>query len=156
MKNKPLVSHDAAQRALEDAMRIRVGFGKRFTFSQLEDATGIPERTLRSYCGEGATPGMNALLSLFAVLGPSFTNDILALTGQTAQPSSAADPEHMRIIGMMGTLTAMLSKSLEDGHVDHREEAQMRPFAQELMEILDPMSRPDCENVIPHKGSIGE
>ncbi|QQA43938.1 hypothetical protein [Pelagovum pacificum] len=121
-------------------MRLRVGRGRRYSFAGLSDATGIPTRTLESYV-QGSTPGHAALLSLCSVLGPSFTSDILAVCGQSAKDGSTDDPEHMQVLGALGSLTAKLADAFADGHVDHREAAALRPAAQHLMEVLEPLTR---------------
>lgn len=141
MSNGLLVPHDLAARVIEDALRLRVGRGRRHSFASLSDATGIPTRTLESYV-QGATPGLPALLSLCCVLGPGFTSDILAVAGQAAQDAACDDPEHMRVLAALGGLTAKLADAVADGHVDHREAAQLRPVAQRLIEMLEPMARP--------------
>lgn len=140
MSNGPIIPHDLAAQRIEDALRLRVGRGKRHSFTGLSDATGIPSRTLESYV-QGATPGLPALLSLFAVLGPSFTSDVLSACGQVARSDEADDAEHMQTVTLMGELIATISDALADGHVDHREAAQMRPAAQALIEKLQPIAR---------------
>ena len=140
MSKGTIIPHDLAARRIEDALRIRVGRGRRYSFSALSDATGIPTRTLESYV-QGATPGLCALLSLCAVLGPSFTSDVLAPCGQVASEADPDAPEHMRVVSMMGGMVAAVSDALADGHVDHREAAELRHMAQELIQALQPMAQ---------------
>lgn len=140
MRNEPLIPHDLAARRLEDALRLRVGRGRRHSFNGLSDATGIPARTLESYV-QGATPGLNSLLSICAVLGPSFTSDVLGLCGQSASDVSNDDPEHMQVLAASGALITRISEAIADGHVDHREAAQLRPMAAALIEMLEPLAR---------------
>lgn len=135
-----IVPHDAAARLIEDALRLRVGRGRRYSFPALSDATGIPTRTLESYV-QGATPSLAGFLSICAVLGPSFTSDILAACGQSAKDGTDAEPEHLRVLAALGALTAQIADAVEDGHVDHREAAALRPCAQRLMEALEPLAR---------------
>lgn len=140
MKNEPIIPHDLAARVIEDALRLRVGRGRRFSFPALSDATGIPTRTLESYV-QGATPGLSTLLSLFAALGPSFTSDILSPCGQSARSGKDDEPEHMRVLAALGSLTAQIAEAVEDGQVDHREAAAIRPTVQHLIEVLEPLAR---------------
>lgn len=140
MRKEPIIPHDLAAGRLEDALRLRVGRGKRHSFAGLSDATGIPPRTLESYV-QGATPGLSGLLSICAALGPSFTSDVLALCGQSAADASSDDPEHMQVLAASGALIARISEAIQDGHVDHREAAQLRPMAQELIRMLQPLAR---------------
>ncbi|WP_138069808.1 hypothetical protein [Sulfitobacter sp. EhC04] len=139
MSKSPLVPHDLAASRIEDALRLRVGRGRKHSFPALSDATGIPTRTLESYV-QGATPGLSALLSLCAVLGPSFASDVLSVCGLSASEATTDQPEHMRVLGAMGALIHSVSEAVADGHVDHREAARLRPMAAELIEILAPIA----------------
>lgn len=140
MRNDPLIPHDLAARRIEDALRLRVGRGKRYSFASLSDATGIPARTLESYV-QGATPGLNCLLSMCAALGPSFTSDILGLCGQSASDANTDAPEHMQIMAGSAAFVSQMAEALADGHIDHREAAQLRTHAAALIEMLEPMAR---------------
>ncbi|MGI3170004.1 hypothetical protein ACRARG_12665 [Pseudooceanicola sp. C21-150M6] len=140
MKKMPIVQQDAAARRMMDALQLRVGRGRRHTFAGLEEATGIPERTLRSYV-DGTAPPLHAFLSLCSVLGPAFTSDVLAECGQSAKVAGSEEPEHMRILAMLGGMVSLVSEALEDGHVDHREAAMLRPVAAQLLEMLEPLAR---------------
>lgn len=152
MKNEPIIPHDLAARVIEDALRLRVGRGKRHSFAALSDATGIPTRTLESYV-QGATPGLSGLLSICAVLGPSFTSDVLGVCGQSARDGREDEPEHMRVLCELGRLTTMIADAVEDGHVDHREAAEIRPVAQALIEVLEPLARADNTVPMARKGA---
>lgn len=146
MRNEPLIPHDHAARLIEDALRLRVGRGKRHSFTGLADATGIPARTLESYV-QGATPGLAGLLTLCAVLGPSFTSDVLAPTGLSATDGSEVEPEYPRALTVLSEALAALAAALEDGHVDHREKAVLKQAMEAVAEVTAPMMR--CENVEP-------
>lgn len=134
------ITQEAAARRITDALHLRVGRGRRYSFGALADATDIPQRTVESYV-QGATPGLHNLLRLFVALGPSFTSDVLSLCDQSASSTSADDPEHMQIMSASGALVAQMADALADGHVDHREAAQLRGHAAALIEMLEPMAR---------------
>lgn len=152
MRNDPIIPHNLAARKIEDALRLRVGRGKRISFGGLSDATGIPARTLESYV-HGATPGLHTLLSICAALGPSFTSDVLSLCGQSASSSDCDAPEHMKVLAALGNLTAQIADAMADGHVDHREAAQLRPIAARLIEVLEPLARDGGASAVPCKGA---
>lgn len=136
------ITQEVAARRIADALQLRVGRGRRHSFAALADATDIPQRTLESYV-QGATPGFHNFLRLCAVLGPSFTTDTLSLAGQSAQEASADTPEHMKAVSAMGSLTSMIGEALaDDGCIDHREAAAMRPAAQALMQVIQPIAHP--------------
>lgn len=151
MSNGPIIPHDLAARRIEDALRLRVGRGKRYTFQGLSDATGIPLRTCESYV-QGSTPGLHTFLSLCAALGPSFTSDILGACGQSAKAADTDAPEHFRVLASLGELTSSIAEAVSDGHVDHREAAQLRPLAQGLIEALEPLARDTT--TIPFRGEV--
>lgn len=153
MRNTTIISQEDAVRRIEDAIRLRVGRGKRYSFPALADATGIATRTLESYV-QGATPGLAALLSLCSVLGPSFTSDILGACGQVAQEASHDEPEHLRVLGALGSLIAQISEAVADGHVDHREAAQLRPMAAHLIEILEPLAHATGGTMVQLRGVV--
>lgn len=140
MTKKPLIPQDIAVQRLEDALRLRVGRGKRYSFAGLSEATGIAERTLESYV-QGASPSLGNILSLFSVLGPGFTSDILSVVGQVARDGSNDDPDHMRALCSVMGIASELAASVEDGYVDHVERAKMRPLAQEAIDLLEPIAR---------------
>lgn len=140
MNNGPVIPQDLAAQRLEDALRLRVGRGRRYSFASLSDATGIKTRTLESYA-QGASPSLANLLSLFAVLGPGFTSDILSAAGQSAKDGTTDDPEHMRALCTLTGFAAQLAEAVEDGYVDHREAAQMQPVAQQVIDLIEPIAR---------------
>lgn len=149
MRNGILISQEDAARRMEDALRLRVGRGRRFSFPALSDATGIPTRTLESYV-QGATPQLHALLSICSVLGPSFTSDVLSPCGQAAHDAAPGEPEHMRVVAALGELVTQISEAISDVHVDHREAARMRPIAARLIELLEPLAQ------VSHVAGIGK
>lgn len=134
------ITQETAALRIKDALQLRVGRWKRYNFSSLASATDIPQRTVESYV-QGATPGLHNLLRLCAALGPSFTSDILSACGQEARATDPDAPEHVKVMGMMGGMVSAVSDALADGHVDHREAAQMRPMAAELIEALQPLAK---------------
>lgn len=148
MNNGPVIPQDVAAQRLEDALRLRVGRGRRYSFTGLYDATGIPTRTLESYV-HGASPPLCNVLSLCAVLGPAFTSDLLSVAGQSAKEGTTDDPEHMRTLSCLTGLAAQIAQAVEDGHVDHREAAALRPVAQELIALLEPIAHPNVTAVKP-------
>lgn len=154
MSKKTLVSHDAAVTKIESAMRLRVGLGKPHSYTSLAEVTGIPKRTLESYV-QGATPGLNAFLSLCAALGPGFTSDVLSTCGQTARSGSDDMPEHLRVLTALGGLTAQIAEAVEDGHVDHQEAARLRQPARQLVDLLEPIASGEEPRPVPMSKRAG-
>ena len=140
MSNKQLISQEVAARTVEDALRLRVGRGRRHSFDGLAEASGIPLRTLESYV-QGSTPGLGNLLTLCSLLGSGFTSDILRCVGQAAREADPDAPHHARALTALTAVAAQLAAALEDGALDHREKAQLRPAALNLIALLDPIAR---------------
>lgn len=140
MRNDSLIPHDLAARRIEDALRLRVGRGKRYSFVSLSDATGIPARTLESYV-QGATPGLHCFLSICAALGPSFTSDVLGLCEQSASDLNGDAPAYSQVMANSAAFVSAMADALADGRVDHREAAKLREDASSLIEMLEPLAR---------------
>lgn len=140
MRKSPLISQDAAKDRVSDALQLRIGRGKRYSFRQVADATGIPERTIDSYARGDNSPTLANLLSLFSAMGADFTSDVIALSGQSASSCNGDEPEHMRVLCAAGELVSMISAAIEDGHVDHQEAATLRPLAQRMIDLLEPLA----------------
>lgn len=153
MSNGPIIPHELAVQRLQDALRLRVGRGRKHSVQGLADATGIKARTVESYLAGDATPGLNGFLSLCCVLGPSFTSDVLSPCGQVARSADADAPEYMRAMGLMGEGIHKLAEALADGQVDHRERAQLKPLADEMIAALEPLARTDAAT-IPFRGEV--
>lgn len=141
MSKLALISQDAAKQRVSDALQIRIGRGKRYSFRQVAEVTGIPERTIDSYARGDNSPTLANLLNLCAALGPGFTSDVISLAGQSASACDGDGPQHMRALCVMTEASAMLAEALADDHVDHREAAAMRPIAQRAIDLLEPMAR---------------
>ncbi|WP_422074138.1 hypothetical protein [Tranquillimonas rosea] len=144
MKKKSLVSQDDAHRRVGDALRLRVGMGKRYSFAGLSEATGIPERTLRSYVDGtvDTTPGLPNLLALFSVLGAGFASDVLGVCNLTVRDGNPDEAEHIRALSLMCSLSGDIAAAVDDGVVDHQERAQLQPAAEKVIAALEPIARP--------------
>ena len=137
------ISNDALGAKINAALRLRVGFGKTYSFEGLEEVTGIKARTLRSYV-DGTTPPAENLMALCAALGPGFTSDVFSLIGQTAASANAGEPQHMPTLCASTGFASMLAEALNDGHISHREKAAMQPAARELRALLEPIAEPQA------------
>lgn len=142
MSKVSLIPHDTAASLIERALRLRIGRGRQYSFASVADATGIAPRTLESYV-QGAAPGLPAFLSLCAALGPGFTSDVLSVCGQVAHEADINEPEHMKCLIALTRLSSALAEAVADGHVDHQEAAALRPQAQRVIEVLEPLARAD-------------
>lgn len=149
MRKKPLISHDHAVRVLDDALRLRVGRGKRYSVASVASEAGIAARTIESYM-QGKAPGLNALLSLMSVLGPGFTSDVLAPVGMAAREADPSEPEHAKLLAALCAISAELAQSMSDGFVDHREAASLRIAAIGVVEQLDAVIAAGKPDAVTH------
>ena len=141
MRKTPLISQEAAKARVSDALQLRIGRGKRYSFRQVADATGIPERTIDSYARGDNAPTWANMVALCAVRGPGFTSDVLVDAGQTATACDGSAPEHMRALCALTEASAALAEALADGFVDHQEAAQIRAPIQRVLDLLPPLTR---------------
>lgn len=155
MTNEAPISQEAAAGRLEDALRSRVGRGQRYSFKTLSEKTGISERTLMSYV-QGSTPHFAAFLTLCDFFGAGFTSEILGICGQSAREASEDEAEHLHIITALCGLSSQIAEAIEDGHVDHQEAARLRRPAQDLIEVLEPLTQDRRrDNTVPLRGRVG-
>ncbi|WP_043776046.1 hypothetical protein, partial [Roseivivax isoporae] len=99
------------------------------------------KRSLESYVYGSNTPGAPALLTLFGFLGPGFASEVLGVCGLVATDESEEAAQYAQVMTAICAMASDLAAALEDGHVDHREAAQLREPARELIERLEPLAR---------------
>ncbi|MCR9256202.1 MAG: hypothetical protein NXI16_08920 [Alphaproteobacteria bacterium] len=129
MTKEPMLTHDYVAKRLETALRLYMPDAARAR--SVENATGVPCRTLKSY-REGNTPGLANFLAMCKALGPGFTSDILSMVGQSAHAiDGEADADAERLTDLL-THAAAMSKAMEDGRIDHREFRELAPMARAL------------------------
>lgn len=137
MANSGLVLQDLAQEAFTDAFRRHVGRGKALSCEQVSEKSGVPLRTVRSYHGGQATPGLAGLLSLLSVLPPSFANELLALAGLGGAAANSARAADSYVLNASLTdFAAQIGAHLKDGRIDHRELREELEKAKEVSDVL--------------------
>jgi hypothetical protein len=137
MSNPILIAHDVAQDRLADALRLFIGFGRRYSVAAVAVGTGVPERTLQSYCSGQATPGLANLLTLMAFLPPEFTAMLIEPAGLAGvHRIDKTDPCHHTALAEALRTAAAVAEALRDGKVDHREQAEILPIARRTVTAL--------------------
>ena len=137
MTDVPAYSHDHVTRRLAATLRLYVGRGQPYSAESLAEATGIPERTIRSYQMGHATPGLTNLLALIRCLGGVFAGAILEDAGVAAvlvRDDLDADPRELATL--KAESLARLVAALEDGRIDHTEAPELLALARRLMPML--------------------
>lgn len=132
------LSSGAVRGLIDDTLRLFVGQGRRLSFADLAAATGDNERRLRSYVEpDGPMMPLDVALRVFAVLPPHAFSRVARSIGFTAAPADAEGGATMRrAITSSAKLVAKGTAALEDGQIDHREMAELRAEAEELMPML--------------------
>lgn len=139
MRNGTAHSSDVAKQLIADTLRLYVGRGKRLEWADLADATGIKERTLRSYA-EPEGPLMP--LDVFFAVFPLLPEGALAKVGRDAMgvtiaPMASDDAATVRRgLTQAARLVAQGNEFLEDGILSPHEKAELARSAGELMPTL--------------------
>jgi hypothetical protein len=129
------ITQDAVQKRLTDALRRYVGLGRPFSVAEFAKATGIPERTIKSYQGGQATPGLAYLLRMMAVLPPEFADMVLipADLGNVSRIHRGPHGSSLDVHALASQLNSLIAQALaDDGIIDHLEEAEMEPTVRSL------------------------
>ena len=127
MVNPRDIDQDYVQDRFKGSFNYRVGVRKDFSAERLAEATGIPKRTVESHQDRSVgCPELYNLLKYFAVMPESFTNEILGLAGLTGAyriEGPQVTPHEM--LAHVCEIAAKLAECLEDGQIDHVEEAEL-------------------------------
>lgn len=137
MTEAALTRHDHVARRFAATMRLYVGRGRPYSAESLAEATGIPERTIRSYQMGHATPGFANLLALMFCLGGVFTAACLEDAGVAAvlmHDDLDADPHQLATV--KAESLAKLVAALEDHRIDHTEAPELLALARRLIPML--------------------
>ena len=115
-----------------------VGRGLAWSVDALAAETGIAVSTLRDYLAGHATPGLPNLLKLLTALPSEFADMVLmpaGLGGCRRLAMGEAGP--LTLNAKASELVAMIGLHLEDGRIDHVEEAQQVPLVRRLRAACD-------------------
>lgn len=129
------ISTDLSREAFTDALRRHVGHGKRWSVHGLAEETGLDARTVAAYRGGETAPSLANLLRLFAVLPPTFADDVLALSGLGGTKRvGGGGVDSLALNASVTGLAALIAQHLsDDGRISHREEAEQEPAVRALV-----------------------
>lgn len=138
--NVTAITSDLAQEAFTDAFRAEVGHGKPFSRSSLAEVTGFDTTTIGSWMDGKSCPCLHKMLRLMAVLGPRFTNRILAVAGLgdavRLEPERACILEvHAAGAELVQKVASFLVDPRSPGRIDPGERAALVPHIRRLHEI---------------------
>ena len=130
MGNVEFLTHQTVQDVFRAAFMRRVGVGDtRTSYGDLQDATGIPVRTLKSWREGAAMPHLDNFLKLAAVFGPDFTSEFLRVIGQGGVEhidQAEAVNAHECAADLAGVLSD-ITERLRDGKFCYRDRAAVAP-----------------------------
>lgn len=138
MKTTGLISVADVKMLTADTLRLFVGHGKRFSFADLEAATGDKERKLRSYVEtDGPEMPLDVFMRVFAVLPPEAFARVSRVMGFAAAPLDVDDEATVRrALSQSARLVADGNEFLEDGKLTHIEKAKLSERASALLPVL--------------------
>ena len=139
MEMMPQYSVPNVKTLISDTLRMFVGHGRRLTWADLATATGDKERKLRSYVEtDGPEMPLDVFMRVFNVLPPEAFGRVCRHMGfaQPAPLDADEDCTVRRALSKASRLVANGNEALEDGTIDHRERAQLRQNAEELVTVL--------------------
>lgn len=134
MSDVQIISPESSQKRLTEALRKYVGLGRPYSVAAFAKETGIPERTIKSYQGGQATPGLGYLLRMMAVLPPEFADMLLSLAGLgNVSRTDHGNANSLAVHALASELNSLIAQALaNDGIIDHKEEADMEPTVRSL------------------------
>lgn len=138
MEMMPDFSADRVKMLVADTLRLFVGHGRRLSWADLAHATGVNEKTLRSYCEAGGNMmPLNTAMAVFAVLPPEGFAKIARHVGFSAAPLDVDDAATVRrMLAQSARLVAAGNEYLEDGKLTPSERASLAEQAAALLPAL--------------------
>ncbi len=137
MTETTVATHHDVQERFTSALRVFVGQGRAYSVASIAEASGIPHRTMKAYHQGQATPGLQNLLSLVAVLPPAFANALLEYAGLTgAHRVDGPNLTPHKVLAQMCDEAAQLAHELSDGELNHIERAELRRRLPDLIAKL--------------------
>lgn len=136
----PIVSREQAENALQQALGLFVGKGRRYSVVQLSKGAGVPQRTIE--CFKSYPYGhpdfrplhSGALFSITAFLGSEFTNEWLRLTGQGAFDLPDDVPSPGDLAADTSDDSAKVVRAAIDGKFDASERRELPAVGARMMQ----------------------
>lgn len=122
---------------ITDDLRARVGFKLEWEVEPFAEACGIEKKTVYNVMGGQNLPNLHTTWRMAAVLGPAFLAKIAEVIGMgvyNLDDGPAVSGPVMN--GEVSQLVAQLSVALADGHIDHREKAQIAKSMRNLIPLM--------------------
>lgn len=136
----PLVSRNAHFEAVTKALNVFVGRGKRYSYKEVQNGAGIPERMIECYKHLPDHEDWRAikpeeLASLFRFIGPEFTGTYLAAIADQGAfwlPTGVEPPGALAADSAEDT--AIVTRAAADGRFDEGEVPALRVVGLRMIE----------------------
>lgn len=136
--SRAAVSPDCVRETIQKILRAAQ---TKFTDEQLEAASGVSARCIKSYRIEGREPSLGNALSLLLVLGNGDLNRILATIGYIARPLDESDELQVgQVVACILQHGSVIATAAVDGRIDHTEQPDCQRAADEIIATVLPMS----------------
>lgn len=134
----PLIGHDRVRLVVQAMLRAAA---LNWTDAMLEEASGVPARTIKSYRIEGKEPSLANWLSLACVLGGPGLNPLLAMIGWTGRALDEADELNLpELVAAILRDASTIAAAAADGRIDHTEKPRCREAADMIIATVMPLS----------------
>ena len=108
---------------------------------QLERLSGVKARAIKSYRVDGKQPRLSSALSLAVALGPDAVNAVMAIIGYVATPlEGGPTSQPMELVAGVMQRLSTIATAASDNHFDHIEKPTVEGAADDIIEILTPIS----------------
>lgn len=130
--NDLLVSRNSSWEKLNDALRLFVGRGRRYSVKQLSNGTGVPDRVIECAMadpegGDHRPMPFECILSIALFLGADFTTEVLAVTRQGAfDLPDDEDPNPGDLAIDASECTTTVIRAAANGRIDPHEKRDLR------------------------------
>lgn len=121
------ITKDLMQVRIADGLRSYIGPGRQYSYDEAADAIGADVRTVQSWVLGETAPCVFKLMRLFAWLGPSFADMVLAPAGLCAVPAAAPAADDFATNAAAAVAAAGFAEAFLDGRVDHGERLRLLP-----------------------------
>lgn len=142
MKMNDRISNEDARTVICSALRPYVGRAREWSWSDLAEAAGEKEGTLRSYVAEGGPlMPLDVFMRVSMILPPQFFARVARVLGFTSAPADVDDTATIRrITAKSARLVADASDYMEDNIITPREHANLADRARELLPDLQALA----------------
>lgn len=112
------------------------------TYAEIAEILDVDQRTLEAWARSETAPKLYHYKRLVQFFGPAFCNEDMELIGMSGLHLIEKQPTNAQqlLTNVMG-VGRDISKALEDGHIDHKERAELKPILKRIQKMPQPLQR---------------